>query len=245
MFVGGYLFDMKDLWLFSIFLFAACSAPTSDASRCTSPTYDGYVYEVVEIGDQCWFAENLRSSRYANGDSIFYCPLRTCYEEWRTAESNGMRIEYEDDPEQAAVTGQLYNYWAVTDPRGLCPNGWTVPKKSDWNALMIELGGEDVFWNEQAFAEMESALLAPSEDWIDDEFNNSSGMGILPGGKFSPNGKLFSMTSYGAYLWTSSQVAESSGWSVEFGRGREVFNPGTYSKHALSVRCLKVSEPAH
>ena len=88
MFVGGYLFDMKDQWLFSIFLFAACSAPTSDASRCTSPTYDGYVYEVVEIGDQCWFAENLRSSRYANGDSIFYCPLRTCYEEWRTAESN-------------------------------------------------------------------------------------------------------------------------------------------------------------
>jgi len=95
--------------------------------RVYPPAYSGHVYEVVEIGDQCWFAENLCSPRYANGDSIFYCPCGTHYYAWRKAEAKGMRIEFCDDPEHADVTGQLYNFWAVTDSRGLCPIGWTVP----------------------------------------------------------------------------------------------------------------------
>lgn len=214
----------------------------SDESNCMSPTYDGYVYDVVEIGDQCWFAENLRSTLYANGDSIFHCPLTTCYEEWRKVEATGKRIEFKDDHEQAEVTGQLYNFWAVTDPRGLCPSGWKVPSSWDWFCLVVELGGEDVIWTEGAMVELENTLVAPSKNWLGIRATNSSGLGILPGGKFSPNGKLFSMTSNRAYLWSSTQVDEGSGFSVELGWGGGRESPPSFYtdlNHALSVRCLK------
>ena len=107
---------------------------------------------------------------------------------------------------------------------------------------MVELGGEDVIWTEGAMVELENTLVAPSKNWLGIRSTNSSGLGILPGGKFSPNGKLFSMTSNRAYLWSSTLVDEGSGFSVElgWGGGRESL-PSFYTdlNHALSVRCLK------
>ena len=49
------------------------------ASDCLDVEMDGYTYSVVQIGDQCWFAENLRTAVYANGDSI---PSNLSDEEW-------------------------------------------------------------------------------------------------------------------------------------------------------------------
>ena len=47
-------------------LFGSC-----EPWQCGDSTqFDGYWYETLLIGDQCWFAENLRTAVYANGDSI-------------------------------------------------------------------------------------------------------------------------------------------------------------------------------
>ena len=37
--------------------------------NCASPTFDGHTYDVVQIGGQCWFSENLQTTVYANGDA--------------------------------------------------------------------------------------------------------------------------------------------------------------------------------
>ena len=52
-------------------------------NTCESPTMDGYTYDVVQIGDQCWFAENLRTTVYENGDSI---PNVEPQDEWLSLE---------------------------------------------------------------------------------------------------------------------------------------------------------------
>ena len=43
---------------------------SSGCGGVSTVTYDGYTYALVAIGDQCWFAENLRNEHYANGDAI-------------------------------------------------------------------------------------------------------------------------------------------------------------------------------
>ena len=60
--------DIPDLLEFLVF-FGECEFQAE--WNCGSPvSFDGYAYSTVEIGDQCWFAENLRSTHFANGDAI-------------------------------------------------------------------------------------------------------------------------------------------------------------------------------
>ena len=90
---------------------------------------DGNVYQTVQIGDQFWMAENLKVTHYQNGDEI---PCNV----------------YNDDPSNAAIYGRLYNWYAVDDERGICPEGWHVPSDdeadSEWQILVDYLGGGSV-----------------------------------------------------------------------------------------------------
>ena len=93
-------------------------------------TFDGYDYEVVAMGDDCWFAENLRTSHYANGDSIFEIQDPV---EWSDAGSNGFPALsfYENEPMNI---GCIYNWYAVSDGRTFVHHGWHV--SSDWIGLL-------------------------------------------------------------------------------------------------------------
>ena len=109
------------------------------AGACgTSVNFDGYDYETVQIGDQCWFAENLRTTVYADGTAI---PEPTGYgpNSWNGlgsgADAMGARCDYDNDASNVATYGRLYNFHAVTDTRGLCPTGWHVPTDDEWTTL--------------------------------------------------------------------------------------------------------------
>ena len=80
----------------------------------SSPTIDGHTYKTVKIGDQEWFAENLKTTVYANGDEI---PYSRTDESWENQEM-GMRCSYKHDDAMNAKYGQLYNWYAVNDERG-------------------------------------------------------------------------------------------------------------------------------
>lgn len=111
------------------------------------PTIGGYTYDVVEIGDLIWFAENLRTAVYANGDSIPSLPEAN---DWIST-NEGATIVYGegssyclnwspivvacDEVQSLEAYGRLYNWYAVNDERGLCPSGWRVPSDEDWFAL--------------------------------------------------------------------------------------------------------------
>ena len=91
---------------------------------------DGYRYKGVLIGDQCWFAENLRTTVYADGSSI----PEVTDNSW-TGLSTGARCTYANDPSVPHGYGLLYNWYAVDNASGLCPNGWHVPTDGEWTDL--------------------------------------------------------------------------------------------------------------
>ena len=100
---------------------------------CGDPIFfDNYWYETVLISDQCWFAENLRTTVYADSTSI---PEVTGNFAW-VGLSTGARCDYENNAFLADTYGRLYNWYAVDDVRGLCPSGWHVPTHDDWIDLL-------------------------------------------------------------------------------------------------------------
>lgn len=119
---------------------------------CGDPVnYHGYDYSTVLIGEQCWFAENLRTEHYANGDVI---PGDLSDSEWETAASGALAVYGEgtsdclhgncDEVQNLEDYGRLYNWHAVDDSRGLCPSGWHVPTNGEWTLLTDFLGGASI-----------------------------------------------------------------------------------------------------
>ena len=142
------------------------------ASTCDSPSMDGYDYAVVEIGDQCWFAENLRTTVYADGSAI---PEETDNTAW-VGLSTGARCDYDNDASNVATYGRLYNWYAATDAAELCPTGWHVPTDDEWTALETYLGAN-------GHSGTEGAALKATSGWASgangtDDF----GFSALPGG---------------------------------------------------------------
>ena len=85
----------------------------------------------VRIGTQVWKIKNLNVSNYRNGDLI---PQVKNPAKWATL-TTGAWCWYNNDSANGAVYGKLYNWYAVTDPRGLAPEGWHVPSDADWDTL--------------------------------------------------------------------------------------------------------------
>ncbi len=101
---------------------------------------DGNEYKTVRIGDQIWMAENLRVSKYNNGDAI---PTGLSDGEWENTTDGAYAIYphgdvdgIESSEEMVEAYGRLYNWYAVDDPRGLCPEGWRVPTDDEWGELI-------------------------------------------------------------------------------------------------------------
>ncbi len=97
---------------------------------------DGNTYKTVTIGAQEWMAENLRTAHYRDGTEIPNIPGQ---ERWVALDS-GARVYYENDAAHPEAFGNLYNWHAVNDPRGLCPEGWSVPADDQWMELEMYLG---------------------------------------------------------------------------------------------------------
>ncbi|MBX2980896.1 MAG: fibrobacter succinogenes major paralogous domain-containing protein [Flavobacteriales bacterium] len=104
-----------------------------------SPTVtdiDGNVYRTAHIGNQCWTAQELRTSRFANGDDI---PTVQDDAEWSEL-ATAARCSYNNDPATGADFGSLYNWYVVSDPRNVCPAGWHVASDAEWMELETTMG---------------------------------------------------------------------------------------------------------
>ena len=97
---------------------------------------EGNTYRTVNIGEQEWMAENLNSSLFQNGDSI---QTNLTHEQWflssegQTASWKYNNVNFESP---ACPYGKYYNWYAIADPRGVCPSGWHIPTYEDWSELV-------------------------------------------------------------------------------------------------------------
>jgi len=106
---------------------------------------DGNKYTTVFIGQdkstgQTWITDNLIVTHYRNGDPIDYVTDDAVW----FGLSTGAYCWYNNDEASYKVPyGALYNGYAVSDSRNLCPAGWHVPSSAEWNLLINFLGGMD------------------------------------------------------------------------------------------------------
>jgi hypothetical protein len=101
-------------------------------------TYNGYTYSSVVLGNgQEWMSENLRTANYRNGDPI---PTGLDNSTWGSTTAGAYAI-YNNDNANEAIYGKLYNWYAVSDSRNVCPTGWHEPTDAEWTVLTDYLGG--------------------------------------------------------------------------------------------------------
>ena len=202
---------------------------------------DGNIYNTVQIGNQCWTQSNLKVSKYRNGDSI---PTGLSNSQWSST-SLGAYAIYNNDPVNDGLYGKLYNHYAVTESRGLCPTGWHVPSDGEWNVLVkyLDPNADTVCICSQssiAGGAMKSTSMQPTPGgWNPPNIGatNSSSFTALPGG--FRNGQFFEMSSYG-FWWSSSASSGSTGWFRILNVNTEDLSRLHNALHTagLSVRCL-------
>ena len=197
---------------------------------CFVTDADGNVYHPVTIGTQVWLVENLKTTHYRNGDPISNVTDDT---EWSNL-TTGAYCSYNNQDSLAAIYGQLYNWYAVTDSRKLTPSGWHVPTDAEWTTLENYLGGINI-----AGGKLKES---GTTHWGSPNTGatNESGFCALPGGqRVTP----WYTTGIGgaAFFWTSTETStESAYWRYLASDKASIDNKGNYYKVAgFSVRCLK------
>jgi uncharacterized protein (TIGR02145 family) len=209
---------------------------------CCSPSgtfvdeRDGQVYKCVTIGEQVWMAENLKATRYLNGDEISYIINDDA---WWNAD-HGAYAYYNHDAELGEIYGPFYNYFTVADPRGLCPAGWNVPSYDDFSELIDFLGG--IFYANRALKSTGSLQDGTGLWNYSTNGTNSSGFQALPTGRRLAHGE-FNYIHDVANFWTTT--ASYSGQYYDFTIPRNDIDDTRWAfwsrlkQVGNSVRCLK------
>jgi uncharacterized protein (TIGR02145 family) len=110
--------------------------------RCTgNPSVtdiEGNVYNTVQVGEQCWLRENLKTTHYKNGTPINYPGTNNAA--WQS-DTTGAYAWYNNEILWKEIYGALYNWFAAVNLNGLCPEGWHVPTHDEWYELTDLIGG--------------------------------------------------------------------------------------------------------
>jgi uncharacterized protein (TIGR02145 family) len=196
---------------------------------------DGNVYQTVQIGDQLWMKENLKVTKYKNGESLVDAFLSSSRayniylhgeDEWGNYDETSI---YSDPATNYEIYGYLYNKNAVDN--NPCMEGWHVPGSSEWDALISYLGGNDV-----ACGKLKEA---GTEHWISPNTGatNESGFTGLPGGMINWSGsRKYDNMGHMAYFWSSSHRI----YRMEYENDECVnFNRDNDNVSQASVRCIK------
>jgi uncharacterized protein (TIGR02145 family) len=156
---------------------------------------DGNVYPTVKIGEQIWMAENLKTSRYQNGDPIL---TNLSEKDWKNS-GKGAFVYYDDDTSNNNLFGKLYNWYAVMDKRKICPVGWHIPADTEVRTLMNFLKKNNY---------THKSLLY-NKTWSVNDLNNAesfnlTGFSALAAGKKDYYTYRYSSKYEAAYFWTTT-----------------------------------------
>jgi len=187
------------------------------------------VSKEVCIGKQVWMNKNLNVDKFRNGDPI---PEAKTPEAWEEAKKNHHPVwcYYGNNSENGNEYGKLYNYYAVSDPRGLAPAGYHIPTSAEWTYLYAYCGN-----GVKAVEKLKTEM--PSYNKLNGK--NSNGFFALPCGQRHEDGYFNYVGEIG--LWWSSTIQDTNiakGFLIFFPEGgATIFN--SYMGDGLSVRCIK------
>ncbi len=190
---------------------------------------DSNIYATITIGDQIWMAENLKTTKFNDGENI---SLVVDNAVWKSL-SRPAYCWYNNDSRNKEIYGALYNWYAV-DTKKLCPKGWHVPTKLEWSSMITFLGDEST----SAPKLKEKGL---------DHWKNYSNSGTddldftaLPGGMRLGMGIFPAFGSSYAIWWSASGYSETDAWCKGLDDGsNKIYQGHDEKKSGFSVRCIK------
>ena len=193
--------------------------------------HEGNVYPIGKMCDgKIWMLKNLSISEFRNGDQIPY----VYHENWQDYHGNNPgHCTVLDSVELESVYGQLYNWFAVSDPRGFAPVGWHIPTLEEWQALIDCNGGNDLAGDRLKEA-------GPAH-WKSGTGNNQSGFNALPAGRriSIPDEYLGEI----AVFWTAEPNEECFGSTTPYygmhDSGPEANTNCGNNTVGFSVRCVR------
>ena len=193
----------------------------TDNWSCGNPiTYNGDTYPTVLLGTQCWFRENLRTTKKPDGVTNI---TRHCYTGDDNCTNTSSGMIYGGLYDWATATNQASSCNTTSCPptspyQGICPTGWHIPTDAEWSTLSGSYNGTQL------------QTVSPS-----------AFSGILAGSHFWG----FANRDTGGAWWSSSESSDSNAWDRELASGDSViYRVGYYSKLlSFSVRCLKDVTP--
>ena len=214
---------------------------------------DGNSYDAVQIGNQVWMAENLRTTRYADGTTI---PLGTS-----TSTITSYRYNPNNNANNVPTYGYLYNWLAVmhgessseSNPsgvQGICPNGWHVPSDAEWTQLTNYMMTQPAYMASGNADHLAKALAAtwgwnitsytdaPSDN---PSTNNATGFSALPAGFYGAycGNYDYGAFGYGAFFWSATEYDDGY---VAYARRlyyADVYRSGYSEDYGFSVRCVR------
>lgn len=177
---------------------------------------DGQTYNIVTIGSQTWFAENLN--------------YKTTNSWW-----------YNNDPANGDVYGRLYTWDAAMTA---CPSGWHLPSDNEWKTLEMYLGmsqseadGEGLRGKDEGGKMKETGTS--HWDFPNTGATNTSGFTALPGGGRDSSGSFGGLGHFGGW-WSSTEDSGTTAWIRGLGfQYDEVARNHNYKTTGRSIRCLK------
>ena len=214
-----------------------CKTESEDSCEYGSLTdeRDGQRYKTVKIGNQGWMAENLNyqtENSYCYNDSISNCAKFGRFYTWSAVmDSAGI---WSKDGYGCGYSKYKTCYKTISPTdlvRGVCPSGWHVPSKTEFETLMTSVGG----------SQNAGLMLKSASGWRDNA-NNSLGnfsFSALPAGIRSDNGMSFRKGS-DAYFWSSSEDSflQAIGMDLYCYNNESELLP-YYKNMGFSIRCVK------
>jgi uncharacterized protein (TIGR02145 family) len=192
---------------------------------------DGNVYQTVKIGSQVWMAENLKTLKLNNGSSLSGVTDNTS---WSLLGSPAYCF-YDNNSSNKAKYGVLYNWYTVTTDM-LCPSGWKVPTRQEWQTLVSYLGGAAI-----AGGKMK---LEGTDFWASPNLNatNAVGFNAKPGGFRNPYDGTFSEEQTRGWWWSSTDGVDyiaTAFMAVIWNDTENILVAEANERNGIYVRCIK------
>ncbi len=233
--------------------YATNSAGTAYGSEVTFKTVvltvtdiDGNVYSTVNLGNQIWMAENLKTTRFRNGSLIgtttneLFLDIPHLYTPVFQWPCSGVEA-------YVSTYGRLYTLYAASDSRGVCPYGWHLPSNYEWTTMVEYINSH--------YSNGAKAMASKTGVWANSTVsgavgniqtgNNACGFNAVPSGYmvfdwwFGFEGEFWN-TGYKTIWWTRNSYNDTDGycWRMQF--DENVVTSVRFSmRNGLSVRCVK------
>lgn len=186
---------------------------------------DGNTYQTVVIGTQTWMAENMKTTKTKNGQSI---PLGFTHytDPMMPSQHDVLAMTFKNhDPNLKDVYGGLYNFYTA---ERICPNGWHLPTKQDWETLLAFIGNSNP----------EKLQKVGSWGWTT---TNETGFSAVPNdiiyGMAGSSSPIFGVSANSAQWWSSyvDNVSDALGFSGYNGQGFPTYNTPVYHATTFAI----------